>query len=398
MKNRDELMTYLHKATNVPFYVLNIRTGIIFTHVGTSLEEMATYVLDTYQAAACDRDHPLLLSEGSIFYCAMMELNENSYLMLGPVCPTRYRESLLRGQLNGIISAQTEEVLDLLVHGPVVLMENLQNIICLAARIVDDRPVRTEDICIVKHEQRHAELGSAITNLQFTAAEQMEQHVPKSYEDMLFDAVRRGDRIMLQMYQSEPSEGHIGKMSDHPVRQERYRFITAASLLCRAVIEGGLEEEIAYSISDAYCQQMDRMPDGADFGRLYMGMINEYINCMKEMHQPESQTSTMTARVKDYVSKHIQEPFSIRELAEYCGLSKGYLARRFREENGISLTAYIQQSRLGRACQLLKYSDFTISGISNILQYSSQSYFTEQFKHQYHITPKKYRDLYGPKK
>ena len=41
---------------------------------------------------------------------------------------------------------------------------------------------------------------------------------------------------------------------------------------------------------------------------------------------------------------------------------------------------------------MLLYSDYSALDISNFLGFSSQSYFIQQFKAVYHVTPKEYRD------
>ncbi|MBE6121284.1 MAG: helix-turn-helix transcriptional regulator, partial [Erysipelotrichaceae bacterium] len=43
------------------------------------------------------------------------------------------------------------------------------------------------------------------------------------------------------------------------------------------------------------------------------------------------------------------------------------------------------------ACFLLEHTDLTLTQISNYLNYSSQSYFTQQFKKSAGVTPERYR-------
>ncbi len=65
--------------------------------------------------------------------------------------------------------------------------------------------------------------------------------------------------------------------------------------------------------------------------------------------------------------------------------------KKFREELGFHVSAYITRCKLEEAKSLLAYSERPLSEISAYLCFSSQSYFQNQFKKQYGITPLKYR-------
>ena len=52
---------------------------------------------------------------------------------------------------------------------------------------------------------------------------------------------------------------------------------------------------------------------------------------------------------------------------------------------------YIQREKMKEACSLLIYSKRTISEISNLLQFSSQSHFTDLFRKAHGCTPLAFR-------
>ena len=67
------------------------------------------------------------------------------------------------------------------------------------------------------------------------------------------------------------------------------------------------------------------------------------------------------------------------------------MMRRFKEELGIHIGAFITRCKLEEAKSLLTYSDKSLSEISNYLCFSSQSYFQNVFKKKFGITPLQYR-------
>ena len=391
MKNRDELMTYLYQATDIPFYICNVRSHISFTHSKIILEELFYYVLSRFQRKGCDAMHPFLLNEGDIFFCGMIQLNENAYFMLGPVCPTRYLDEYLKAQLSDIVHQQLSETLEILKYGPVVTLNNLKNTMCLASRIMASASFSIDDIYLEEHEPKSVAIQKNLINMEYQKGDKDDTTLPRGYEQYFLDAIRNGDPVSLQMFQQRPAKGVIGTMSKNSIRQQRYIFVVAATLMCRAAIEGGLLPEKAFSVCDIYCQKMDEYPDGTDFSSLYISLMNTYIDSVNALKK-QGKYSAPVIQMRDYIASHLQQPISMEDLSACCGFSVHWAGRRFAEETGMSVNQYIHRCRLERACQMLKYTDFSISEISNTLQYSSQSYFTEQFKKQYNVTPKKYRE------
>ena len=82
----------------------------------------------------------------------------------------------------------------------------------------------------------------------------------------------------------------------------------------------------------------------------------------------------------------------MEDLAEHCGLGRRSLSLRFKEEMGMSVVDYVQREKIGEACFLLEHTELALPQIAAYLNYSSQSYFTEQFKKILGETPERYRN------
>ena len=94
----------------------------------------------------------------------------------------------------------------------------------------------------------------------------------------------------------------------------------------------------------------------------------------------------------DYINMHLEEKLSLRELAERFKYSETYLSRKFREETGRSFKEYIRSQRLDQAKALLKDSSLDIRDISDRLHFCSPSYFSEQFKAEFGVSPTQWRE------
>jgi AraC-like DNA-binding protein len=66
----------------------------------------------------------------------------------------------------------------------------------------------------------------------------------------------------------------------------------------------------------------------------------------------------------------------------------------FKKEVGITVSEYIQQTKIDEVKKLLAYSKTPISEICSLLNFNDQSYFTKVFKKVVGITPKQYRERY----
>ena len=81
----------------------------------------------------------------------------------------------------------------------------------------------------------------------------------------------------------------------------------------------------------------------------------------------------------------------VGDIAPAIGVNRSYLTRRFKENEGMSIQQYIIRERCSHAANLLKFSDYPISIISEYFCFSSQSHFGKQFKMIYGMTPNEYR-------
>lgn len=101
--------------------------------------------------------------------------------------------------------------------------------------------------------------------------------------------------------------------------------------------------------------------------------------------------SPLVQKCLNYIATHINESLTVDGLAKELYQNRSYLSRIFKNEVGSNLSNYILERKLIEAQDLLRFSDRSISEISNFLAFSSQSYFQTVFKKQFGITPLQYR-------
>ncbi len=116
-------------------------------------------------------------------------------------------------------------------------------------------------------------------------------------------------------------------------------------------------------------------------------LIHEAVRYEKYVNR----TATVTEKIRQYIDSHYQEEIRRDALAEMVYLNTDYMARIFKKEYGISISAYILQKRVEEAKNLLVHSDLPINTVSIYVGYSNFSYFTKMFKENTGYSPLEYR-------
>lgn len=96
-------------------------------------------------------------------------------------------------------------------------------------------------------------------------------------------------------------------------------------------------------------------------------------------------------RVLEYMAQHLEQEFSIDDLASVACLSPFHFTRMFRNRMGITPSRHISQMRLERAKALLTSSDTPLSDVALTCCFSSQANFTRAFHRATGMTPNAYR-------
>lgn len=107
-------------------------------------------------------------------------------------------------------------------------------------------------------------------------------------------------------------------------------------------------------------------------------------------------TSNYTEQCKDYIYRHYREKIYLEDIADSLGISSSYLSRLFKRETKVSLQDFINDVKVEKAANLLVYSEETLPGIAEYVNFPSQSYFGKIFKQKMKMTPKQYRELHKP--
>ncbi len=84
------------------------------------------------------------------------------------------------------------------------------------------------------------------------------------------------------------------------------------------------------------------------------------------------------------------ESIDLNEISFRVGFSKSYIKSQFKKKTGVSIIQYYIDMKIDKAKKLLSQQKFTVSEISDMLDFSSIYYFSRQFKLQTGMSPTEY--------
>ena len=116
---------------------------------------------------------------------------------------------------------------------------------------------------------------------------------------------------------------------------------------------------------------------------------------------PEATENWLKAMKDPFLTKALaamhespSQNWTINKLAETAGMSRSSFAQRFKDTIGMPPLTYLIDYRLRLAARYLRLQQNSISRISELVGYASDSTFSQAFKRVYGVSPKAYRQQY----
>lgn len=127
---------------------------------------------------------------------------------------------------------------------------------------------------------------------------------------------------------------------------------------------------------------------------LFWDIIYQYTvtaNRIDSMPRLSSPLSDHISIAIEYIKCYYSSGISVQMIADHVGISREHLCALFKRQYGVSPIRFLQSFRLQSASVLLLTTDYSIGKISEISGFSDYNYFTNQFKHNFGISPSHYR-------
>lgn len=225
----------------------------------------------------------------------------------------------------------------------------------------------------------------------YVQREKIVPHDSYDKERLFLDYVKRGDCENLKLIlhslilHSSPST-----LSDNEREQALFNLIACTTLVTRYAMEGGLNQSLAYNLSDFYIRKAKKCTQMTEIKELLFSMALDFASRVASVRL-NGAYSFPVVKACEYIFSNLHYNISLKNIALAVQRSEGYISTLFKKETGMTITDFIRKERLKEACSLLCHTTKSCQEIAASLSFSSQSYFSELFRMEMGVTPSAYR-------
>lgn len=103
---------------------------------------------------------------------------------------------------------------------------------------------------------------------------------------------------------------------------------------------------------------------------------------------------TRLSRIINYISEHFTSEISLDELATVSAMTISSLCRFFKNRTNKTISQFVNEFRVGKACQMIISGNLSISEICFQSGFNSLTTFNRVFKQMKKVTPREYKEKY----
>lgn len=227
----------------------------------------------------------------------------------------------------------------------------------------------------------------------FSKRENDFEHTSFDREIAFYESICSGNMELVKVFMKPIFCDGCGVLSEDFLRNLKYHLVVLAAIVARYCINRGMTPEEAYNFSDFYIMKADKCQNESELSKVHVEMIEGYTKKMRKI-KLDGVYSKQIVRAIEYIIRHLHSHISLEETSDSLKISAAHLSRLFKKETGITFSNYVNKLKIEESTSLLLYTEYSDIEISNMLGFSSQSYFIKIFKKYTGTTPKKYKKQY----
>lgn len=211
-------------------------------------------------------------------------------------------------------------------------------------------------------------------------------------EEKILHAIELGDVDFIKHVSSviENTMTIPPRFPSDPLRESKNLSITLNSICMRAALKGGINHNIAHSLSHNFGVKIENQISVEAITQLDKEIMLTYAESVKKYSLRGY--SDLIVNAINHIRVHLVENISLKDIAKELHVSKEHLCRKFKEELGMTPTEFIHKTKIEESLYLLKPKLYSISDISYTFGYSSPAHYTKMFKRFMGMSPKKYQN------
>lgn len=184
---------------------------------------------------------------------------------------------------------------------------------------------------------------------------------------------------------------HAESWDEISIDYMRIYILSANIMASRTSVQVGLDFSLANTLASYYLDKILLAKTKSELTYLFYDFFKEYTKRVERIRRLPSRSATVR-QIHQYIQSHLYEKITPALIAESLHMNCSYLCTHFRRETGKTISLYVQECKVKEAERLMEYQELSIVAISEMLGFSSQSYFGSVFKRVTGKPPKEYRE------
>lgn len=172
--------------------------------------------------------------------------------------------------------------------------------------------------------------------------------------------------------------------------------------------KGGYHKFSNCESTEKYMENLCRLyreerPEAEKETMLHLGFFQLFIELSEKLREKKHQETVgkKAGKIADiirFINENCSNEINIEELAKRYGVSSRYIRKCFQQETGMSCQKYITTLRIGKAKELLWFTQKSMTEIAMEAGFGSSQYFCRVFGQYMGMTPLEYRNQWKGEK
>ena len=226
----------------------------------------------------------------------------------------------------------------------------------------------------------------------FDSSVELDGTYENQLENNLMSCVHHGNVEKINQIMNEYvlfADHYAELKSTSAIEQQRSYILGANMLASRAAIEEGIDFNLANTLSGHYLDEIMKASSNTDLSLIFADFFRKYTSLVAKLKTMPGQ-SPLTSRVNSFILSHLYEKITPSIISAHLNMNCSYLCTQFKANTGKTISTYIRECKIEEAKRLLECKGPGNAAISELLCFSSQSYFCSVFKKVTGMTPQEY--------
>lgn len=210
-----------------------------------------------------------------------------------------------------------------------------------------------------------------------------------SLEAEFLKAVEQGQSHKAEMIMKNYTVNRVEKRLSDSLRNIKNYSIVLNTLLRKAAENGGVHPIHIHKLSSEYAKEIELLTSVEAALKLHKKMVHKY--CLLVKNHSLKSYSPLIKKVITNVDADLTADLTLKAQSEELNINASYLSSLFKKEMGVTLTEYVNKSRISYAVNLLNTTNMQVQMIAQYCGISDVNYFTKLFKKYIGKTPQEYR-------